>query len=356
MDATRWWTKVATVLALGVVLSGVGVVDASPAAADGAGPTRFESVIDDVQPDLDEVEVSIVGGDAFLQVAADEGTEVSIGGYDGEPYLRIDADGSVWQNQRSPSVYLNATRDGSAGRFPQGVASGAAPEWEQVGDGGVVAWHDHRIHWMLEEDPTVGTDGLVQEWELPIVVDDTEVDVTGRLLLKGSVVPWAAGVALVAAVGALVAGRRVGGRLVVLSVASASAVVVAVAAHAVNPPRSGASVVPLVLVGVASLCVVAAWWTARRSERGLAQLALPLAAVAALLGWAVQRIGVLWMATVPSELPDWLDRGLTGAVLGAAAGTAIAVLLRPWPDATAASGTRAVQDSSTGSSPPSDQS
>ncbi len=85
-------------LALGVVLTGLGAFDASPAAADGTGPTRFESVIDDVEPDLDEVEVSIVGGDAFLQVAADDGTEVTIAGYDDEPYLRIDADGSVWQN------------------------------------------------------------------------------------------------------------------------------------------------------------------------------------------------------------------------------------------------------------------
>ena len=355
-----------TALALGVVLSGVGFLDAAPAAADGAGPTRYQSVIDDVQPDLDEVEVSIVGGDAFLQVAADEGTEVVIDGYDSEPYLRIDTDGSVWQNERSPSVYLNATRNGSAGRFPQGVSSGAAPEWEQIGDDGVVAWHDHRIHWMLEEDPTVGTDGVVQEWELPIVVDGTEVEVTGRLLLKGSVLPWAAGVAAIAAAGALLAGRRSRGRLVVLSVASAAAIVVAAAAHAVNPPGSGASLVPLALVGVAAVCVAAAWWTARRGGRSLAQLALPLAAVAALLGWTVQRIGVLWMATVPTELPDWLDRALTGAVLGAAVGTAVAVLLRPWPDATdttdttdgtgGTAGADAAQDSSTGSSPPSNQS
>ena len=342
-------------LVLGIVLTGVGFLDASPAAADGAGPTRYESVIDDVEPDLDQVEVSIVGGDAFLQVVADDGTEVSIGGYDGEPYLRIDADGSVWENRRSPSVYLNATRDGGDGRFPQGVSSGAAPDWEQIGDGGIVAWHDHRIHWMLDEDPTVGTDGVAQEWELPMDVDDTEVLVTGRLLLKGSVFPWAAGVSLVAAAAALVAGRRMRGRLVSLTIAAAAAVVVAAAAYAVNPPRSGASVVPLLLTIVAAVCVAASWWAARSAGRSLVQLALPLAAVAALLGWVVQRLGTFWMATVPSELPGWLDRALTGMVLGTAVGTAVAVLLRPWPEETVA-GAGAAQDSSTGSSPPSAQS
>ena len=343
-----------SVLALGIVLTGVGFLDASPAAADGAGPTRYESVIDDVEPDLDDVEVSIVGGDAFLQVVADDGTEVSIGGYDGEPYLRIDEDGSVWENRRSPSVYLNATRDGGDGRFPQGVSSGAEPDWEQIGDGGIVAWHDHRIHWMLDEDPTVGTDGVAQVWELPMDVDGTEVMVTGRLLLKGSVFPWAAVVALVATAGALVAGRHVRGRLVTLTVASVSAVVVAVGAFAVNPPRSGASVVPLALTVVAALCVAASWWAARRADRSLVQLALPLAAVAALLGWVVQRLGTFWMATVPSELPGWMDRALTGMVLGAAVGTAVAVLLRPWPDEQVAGA--GAQDSSTGNSPPSNQS
>ncbi len=251
-------------------------------------------------------------------------------------------------------MYLNATRNGSDGRFPQGVASGAAPEWEQIGDEGVVAWHDHRIHWMLDEDPTVGTDGVVQEWELPIVVDGTEVDVSGRLLLQGSVFPWAAVVAVLAAIGAVAAGRRAPGRLLVLTGASAAAVVVAVAAYAVNPPGAGASVVPLALTLVAVVCVGASWWAARGAGHTLVQLALPLATVAALLGWVVQRIGTFWMATVPSQVPDWLDRGLTGAVLGAAVGTAIAVLLRPWPDGGPVGGP--AQVSSTGSSPPSNQS
>jgi len=100
----RWVNKALAACALGAGLFALGVVDATPAAADGTGPSRYESVIDDVQPDLDEVEVEIVGGDAFFQVTADEGTEVAIDGYDGEPYLRIDADGTVFENTRSPAA------------------------------------------------------------------------------------------------------------------------------------------------------------------------------------------------------------------------------------------------------------
>ena len=332
MNSTRWLTRTCGAGALLATLFVVGVADASPAAADGAGPTRFESVIDDVRPDLDEVEVSIVGGDAFIQVEADEGTEVAIDGYDGEPYLRIEADGTVQQNVRSPSVYLNLTRGGSEGRFPDGVSSGAEPEWETIGRGGIVSWHDHRIHWMPEQDPTVGADGLVQAWALPLDVDGTRVEVTGRLLLRESVFPWAAIVAVVAAGAAFVLGRTARLRLAVLGVASLAAVATAVAAFTINPPRSGASVIPVALPVIAVVAVAAGWWSTSTGRRGIWQLAFPLAAVAALFGWVVQRLGVFWMATVPTAMPVWLDRALTGVALGAAVGTAVAVLIRPITD------------------------
>ena len=38
-------------------------------------------------------------------------------GYEGEPYLRFDAGGGVWENRRSPAVYENAQRFG-VGQLP----------------------------------------------------------------------------------------------------------------------------------------------------------------------------------------------------------------------------------------------
>jgi hypothetical protein len=61
-------------------------------------------------------------------------------------------------------------------------------------------------------------------------------------------------------------------------------------------------------------------------------LACPLAAVALLVGWFVQRAGVVWMPQLPTPLPTELDRLLSASVIGAAIGVGIALLLRPYPE------------------------
>lgn len=304
------------------------------AGADAARPSNFESVIDDVEPDLDQVDVRIVGGDAFVQVTAEAGTEVDIPGYDGEPYLRIDADGSVWRNRRSSATYLNETRTGEVAELPDRVDSSAEPDWERVGDGGVVAWHDHRVHWMLDTAPETA-DGVVQEWVVPLSVDGTEVAVTGRLLLRPDDVPWPAAVAVVLA--ALVAwrARSESAHRALLVSASLVALASSIVWYLANPPGAGPSVLPLALSALALAAAVAA----RFSAPVLRQLVLPLGSVALLAGWFVQRVGVLWMPTLPSPWPDTLERLVAAAVLGVAAGVALAVVLRPVPLTGAGAGT-----------------
>ena len=236
----------AVVLALAVACA----LAAPPAAADGAGPTNFESVVDDVAPDRPDLTVDVVGGDAFLRVRARPGTEVRIPGYDGEPYLRIEADGTVLRNARSSATYLNRRRDGTAADLPAGVGSRAEPRWERIGDGGEVAWHDHRIHWMVSQAPTVGNDRVVQTWSVPMVVDGSEVEVSGRLLLLDDEVPWAAGVAVAGLIGSLVLASRPRWRIPLLAGASLVALALGVAAHVVNPPDAGASLLPMLLPAV----------------------------------------------------------------------------------------------------------
>ena len=168
-------------LAAAALLVALDVLGAPPAAADGAGPTNFESVIDAVQPDDAPVRVEVVGGDSFLQVTAERGAEVEIEGYDREPYLRIDQDGSVFRNERSAATYINQSRDGTGVDLPADVGTDGEPRWVEVGSDGTVAWHDHRIHWMVDTEPEVGPDGVVQEWTVPLRVDGDEVAVSGRL-------------------------------------------------------------------------------------------------------------------------------------------------------------------------------
>lgn len=314
-------------------LVGLVLFDAAPAAADGSRPTNFESVIDAVEPADDRVEVAVLGGDAFLEVRVRPGTELLVPGYDGEPYLRIDDGGTVWRNRRSFATYFNEDRQGVTDDVPADVDASAEPDWQRIGDGGTVAWHDHRIHWMTEQAPEVGDDGVVQEWAVPLVVDGDEVEVQGRLLRRSDLVPWAAAV-LVAAAG-LVAwwARGERRRLGVLVAASAVAITLSTSWLLAEPAGAQPTVVPLLLAIGALLAAGAAPLTPGAAR----YLALPLASVALLAGWAVQRVGTLWMPLVPGPLPDHLDRALSAAVAGVALGVAIAVVARPAQDSTASS-------------------
>jgi len=300
----------------------------------GAGPVRpggTEAVIDAVEPPPRGVEVRVVGGDDFLEVEAAPGTEVLVPGYSGEPYLRIRTDGVVEQNARSPAVALNteryAGRDGDV--VPTAVDPDAAPEWVPTGGTHRVAWHDHRIHWMLPNDPVAAPDGVIQTFEVPMQVDGTEVVVTGRLLLVDRGPPWAAGLAiLLALVGsvALHRARRPGVETIdlrpwgppMLVAGGAAALLASVGNVLATPPEAGGVAWSLVLAGVASAAGVVAGAPLRR-------WAVPagVVAIAALNGWWVPRAGVMWAAVVPTTWPGWVDRSATAV----AAGVAVACLL-----------------------------
>ena len=81
--------------------------------ADPAGPTDYRSEILSIEPSTPSVSFEVIGGDSFVQMTADPGTEVLVTGYFGEPYLRFLADGTVEENRNSPTTYQNEERYGS---------------------------------------------------------------------------------------------------------------------------------------------------------------------------------------------------------------------------------------------------
>ena len=99
---------------LGVAL--LAALVACPAAAGhGGGAARgYTSIVKTVTPKLDGLTVRVVQGDDQLHVRNDSGREVVIQGYEGEPYLRFQADGDVYRNANSPATYLNEARYGGA--------------------------------------------------------------------------------------------------------------------------------------------------------------------------------------------------------------------------------------------------
>ena len=324
MDRTALQHIARAVLGVAALLAAV-TFDAAPVAADGARPTNFESVIDAVEPADERIDVEVLGGDAFLELRARPGTEVEVPGYDDEPYLRIEADGTVLRNRRSLATWYNADRLG--GEVPDDVDSAAEPDWERIGDGGSVAWHDHRIHWMSEQAPAVGEDRVVQRWQVPLLVEGEQVEVSGRLLRRPDVVPWAAAVVVAAAAAVAWWARGERRRRGLLAGASALALGLSVSWYLSNPPGASPTVVPM-LLAAGALAAAALGALVAGTAR---QLVLPLGSVALLAGWSVQRVGALWMPLVPGPLPDDVDRLLSAGVAGVALGVAVSVVMRPVP-------------------------
>ena len=94
----------------------------TPVFADPAGPTDYRSEVVSVDPATADIEVEIIGGDSFVQLTAQPGTDVIVVGYRGEPYLWFRPDGTVAENRNAPTTYQNLSRYGS--EAPAGVDAG----------------------------------------------------------------------------------------------------------------------------------------------------------------------------------------------------------------------------------------
>jgi hypothetical protein len=269
-------------------------------------------------------DLEVLGGDAFLVVRAHPGAEVEVPGYEGEPYLRIAADGTVELNRRSPARFLNEAQLGAAEvDVPPQADPEAAPVWETVGSDGEFAWHDHRIHWMSGSAPPHVETGAaevqpVMDWEVGLLVDGREVLASGELLWHPGPGPVVVGglLALTLAAGlALALVRRVPAAVLAGGGAVAAAVVAIL--PTVGLP-TGAEADPGVLV-LPPLAVVLAAVGLRLSLRDPGALRGRIIGGAAglpLLVWGVLQAGALTRPIVPGPLPAGVVRGVVALALG----------------------------------------
>jgi hypothetical protein len=300
------------------------VLHATPAAADPPRPTDYRSTVTAVEPHTGGVQADVVGGDGFLQMNVD-GHDVVVKGYSGEPYLRFLKDGTVQRNSRSTATYLNRSRNARV-KLPPQADNDAAPAWHKVGSGGRYAWHDHRIHWMGQgRPPGIKPGDTVQDWTVKLAVDGRPAAVTGKLVLQAGVnpLPWVA-LGLVAAGAVVLLARRrevlVAG--IAVLIAAVGALVVGTGQFRVAPAGTGVNpllvAVPAFAVGAAAVGLVL-----RRQFSGVV---LTLAGAAAVIGWVLLRVTVLWKSILPTNLSYTLDRALTATALGLAlAGAAVLV-------------------------------
>jgi hypothetical protein len=313
--------------ALAVLMSSL--APAGTVFADPAGPTDYRSEIIDIDPPTPNIAVAVLGGDSFIELTVARGTDAVVIGYRGEPYLWFRPDGTVLENRLSPSTYLNAERYGTD--FPDFADPDAEPEWREIGTDGRWSWHDHRGH-LMQPVPPFGTQpgDRILESVVPLVVDGSEVDVTviSTWQPEPSLAPIWIGVllgALVTLAGVVLITR--GGA--VAAVAVAPVVVAAVAGAwqytslpAETGPRLTWWLLP-VFAGIAALCGLVPFV---RRDRLIAPALLGLAGLL-LVGWSWMRLDGLTAAIVPTDAPNWFDRGATVGVLVAGFGL---VLLAVW--------------------------
>ncbi len=312
---------------LGIVAVGSMWTAAPPAGADPARPTDDRARVVAVDPAIEGLEVSIAGGDAFVVLRSPPGREVRVAGYQGEPYLWIDTTGVIWENQHSPTRIANRSRLGTAPASDDEVDASAMPHWRQIGRGGQIAWHDHRVHWMSPQRPLGAEPGdTITEAAIPFLVDGREVlaHIELRWELPPSPVPAALGtvIGLLGVAAVLAAGRRFAAPQADVARAGAAFALAAAACVVTLPGASSLPTgVPLDRLAVAT--------SATAAVAGLGALVLrrrpPLSRALAMIGlaetavWAWPRRAGLWRPVLPSGGLAPLDRIVTAAALGAAA-------------------------------------
>jgi hypothetical protein len=281
------------------------------------------------------LDVRLVEAGGRVELTNRSGPEVTVLGYEDEPYLRIGPHG-VFENRRSPATYLNASRTGGQ-QPPADATADASPRWVRIGPGPTARWHDHRLHWMTTAPPAVqrapGERHRVAQWAIPVRDAGRTLQIRGDITYVPGPPTWPWWLVAAGLAGAVVlAARRRGSRTVLLvavlvlvladltRVAGLSLVVVGSAGDRF---RQAASVGTVDLVGWGLGVAAAVRLVGRKPDgRVAAGLAgLVLAIVGGLLEW-----GDLGRSQLAVATPPGLARALIAVVLGLGLGIAGAVL------------------------------
>jgi hypothetical protein len=169
---------------LASVAAAAALLAGAPAALAHQGSPNFLSQVDSITPATTGIEVDVLNRDDRLLLHNTSGKTVVVEGYSGEPYARIDADGTVAVNTDSQAYYLNEERDRTT-TPPDEADSKGEPRWKQVSKTGRFEWHDHRMHWMSKADPELVKDKDIRtkvfDWKVPVTVDGKPGAIAGTL-------------------------------------------------------------------------------------------------------------------------------------------------------------------------------
>ncbi len=144
----------------------------------------YRTYITSVTPRVKGLSLEVLEFADRLLLRNDTGKTVTIYGYEGEPYARVQPDGAAEENVRSPAVYLNTNFYADVS-VPASAAAHDRPRWVVVDRTGQFEWHDHRIHWMSPVPPPKVTDRSrrtwIFDWSVPIMVGTQRGAIHGEL-------------------------------------------------------------------------------------------------------------------------------------------------------------------------------
>jgi hypothetical protein len=199
-----------------LALASVGSAQAAAAATQPRTPTESGSPIEDqgsnynyrsyityVNPKVSGLDLEVLEFADRILLRNHTGKTVTIYGYSGEPYARVQPNGTAEENVRSPAVYLNTSFYANV-KVPASANAGFPSKWVVIDRTGQFEWHDHRIHYMSPVTPPIVTNKskrtLVFDWEVPISVGTQKGAIHGELywVPNSSKAPTGAIVAFVA--------------------------------------------------------------------------------------------------------------------------------------------------------------
>jgi hypothetical protein len=331
---------------VGAVVLGAAVLivaTAGPAAAHGVGglePTNYETRVSGIQPPSPGIHVRAVDLTDLIELQNDTAHEVTVLGYQREPYLRIGPKGT-FENVRSPAVFLNRTRIPKREAPHDQYDAKASPRWRKISDSPVSTWHDHRTHWMGNEDPpAVRRDPshvhvVIRNWKIPLIDQGRRLTVTGDALWVPGPSPWPWIVGAVALAVLVTLLCRTSAWVMVMELAL-GVLIVSETVHVIGAWQAAtASVGSRALASVYSIggivvCALALVWL-RRRDPWAATPAVLIAGLFVLVAGGLADLTTLTRSQLPTSLPDEVGRLTVTLALGLGAGlvAAAAGRLRP---------------------------
>ncbi len=327
------------VAAAAIVLVGLTAAPVSAHTISGPRPTNYRSRVVAIAPAVPGISARIVDLGSRIEVTNRSSTEVTILGYEGEPYLRIGASG-VFENLHSQATYVNRTRLGGTVPADIDTKPTAAPQWKKISDSHTARWHDHNIHWMSPKPPPLvaqspGSFHHLSQRNIVLRRNGERVAIAVSL----DWVPGPSGLPWIPPLVALFAAGVLGAALARWSRALAALLCLLVlsdVAHAIGfeIPRPGGNLTKLVQFLGGSFVSIAVWIAAattviavlRRRADALYGVIF-VALLVALIGGATD-LSALWKSQLPDAGPAWLMRVEVVVALGLGAGLVVGALAR----------------------------